>query len=72
MRPERYSYSYYAAVAVTVILAGLGAAQVASEALELTRQQVALMGVAAAMLGVLAGFLPRITKPPSDGRKGLD
>jgi hypothetical protein len=40
--------------------------------LELTRQQVALMGVAAAMLGVLAGFLPRVTKPPSDSRKGLD
>jgi hypothetical protein len=72
MRPERYSYSYYAAVAVTVILAGLGAAQVASEALDLTRQQVALMGVAAAMLGVLAGFLPRITRPPSDARKGMD
>jgi UDP-N-acetylmuramyl pentapeptide phosphotransferase/UDP-N-acetylglucosamine-1-phosphate transferase len=72
MRPERYSYSYYAAVAVTVILAGLGAAQVASEALDLTRQQVALMGVAAAMLGVLAGFLPRITRPPNPARKGKD
>jgi 4-amino-4-deoxy-L-arabinose transferase-like glycosyltransferase len=72
MRPERYSYSYYAAVAVTVILAGLGAAQMAADPLELTRQQTALMGIAAAMLGVLAGFLPRVTKPPSDSRKGLD
>lgn len=72
MRPDNYRVSYYAAVLVTVLLAGLAAAQVASDALELTRQQVALMGVAAAMLGVLAGFLPRVNKPPSDERRGMD
>lgn len=72
MRPENYRVSFWAAVIVTVVLAMLGAATVAADPLELTKQQVALIGVATAGLGVLNGFLPRVNKPPSDDRRGRD
>jgi hypothetical protein len=71
-RTEMYRISYAASVIVTVTLAMIGAMQVAAESLELSRQQTAALGVLAAGLGVLAGFLPRVTMPPSSNRKGLD
>lgn len=69
---QAYSIQYAAAIVVAVIAAMLGAAMVASDALELSRQQVAIIGVVTAGLTVLASFLPRVTKPPSDAREGMD
>lgn len=68
-----YTALYVLAVAVAVILAGLAAIQVADpDLLGLTRKHLAWAGVASAMLGVLASFLPRVNKPPSESRRGMD
>lgn len=72
MRPDSYRISYALACGVMIVLAMLGAAQVAHDALGLTSQQLALMGVFSAGLGVAQGVLPRVTKPPASNRAGKD
>lgn len=67
-----YAWRYGISIAVTVVAAMLGAAMVASEALELTKQQVAIIGVVLAGLAILAGVLPPLQKYPNPDRVGLD
>ena len=67
-----YAWRYGISIAVTVVAAMLGAAVASSEALELTKQQVAIVGVILAGLAILAGVLPPLQKYPSPERKGLD
>jgi energy-converting hydrogenase Eha subunit A len=73
-QPRRYSYSvsYWLAWACTIALGMLAATQAASGDLALTRQQTAILGILGAGLGIANSLLPRVTKPPSDDRKGLD
>lgn len=71
-KSESYTLLYWLAVLVTATGAMLGTVVVLSGQLALTGQQVALIAVAQAGLTVLAGFLPRITKPPSNAREGMD
>jgi hypothetical protein len=67
-----YQTKYGIAIAVAVIAAMLGAATVAGTTLQLTAQNLAAIGIVQAGLTVLASFLPRVTAPPNDDRKGLD
>lgn len=56
---------FYAAVLVAVLLAVLGAIQVADPvSLGLTSRVAAWLGVASAGLGVLASFLPSVRRRP--------
>ena len=68
-----YTAQYWVSVAVTVTLAIFAAIQVGNpDALGISPRVIAWLGIASSGLGVLAGFLPRVTAPPSDDRKGLD
>ena len=67
-----YSIQYALSVLVAVSLAMIGAAIASADALDMTKQQVAVLGIASTGLGVLALVLPKIQKPPSDERRGMD
>lgn len=68
-----YSWQYALSIGVTVILAMLGAIQIADpKLLGLSPQVLAWVGIICAGLGVLGGFLPRVTAPPSEKREGMD
>lgn len=67
-----YNWLYGASIVVTTVSAMLGAVLVAADALELSRAQLALIGILTAGLGVLGGFLPRVTKPAEPARVGMD
>lgn len=69
-----YRILYVLSVIVTVVLVGLGFAigLGPNSALGLDEHGVALCGLVSAMLGALSGFLPRMNKPPSDERRGMD
>lgn len=69
----KYRHQYLAAVGVTVLLAGLAAVQAAGgDTLGLAPRAMAWLGIVAAMLGVLQGFLPKVTRPPDSDREGQD
>lgn len=67
-----YSLQYAASIAVAVVGAMLGGAIMAADALELSRQQIAVIGIVLTGLTMLATFLPKATKYPSPERRGLD
>ena len=67
-----YSIQYALSVLVAVSLAMIGAAIASADALDMTKQHVAVLGIASTGLGVLALVLPKIQKPPSDERRGMD
>lgn len=54
-------------IAVTVVIGVIGALQIADQAvLGLTPRMVAWMAIVSTGLGVLSGFLPRVTGPSTD------
>lgn len=66
--PIPYAVQYYAAIVVFVTLALIGAIQIAGpDDLGLSPIVFRWIGVVGAVLGVLAGVLPKIQSPP-DGR----
>lgn len=67
--PVPYAVQYYAAVVVFVLVLVTGAIQVAGpEQLGLSPVAGRWIGVLAAVLGGLAGVLPKLQSPP-DGRR---
>lgn len=67
-----YTTQYILAIVVAVALVMIGFAIGSSSALGLSQQQVAILGMVSAGLGVVASVLPRVQATPSDERKGLD
>lgn len=68
-----YTVQWWMSVGVAVTLAIFGAIQLARPAdLGISPQMGAWIGILSSGLGVLAGFLPRVTATPNDSRNGLD
>lgn len=68
-----YAWQYGMAVVCTCVATGIGVV-IASEpsTLGLTPVFVKWLGVINSIIAVLLGVLPKITKPPSDERVGMD
>lgn len=68
-----YKIAYTASVIVTILLVMLGVIQ-AGNPLDygITPVIARWLGVITAGLGVLAGVLPSVRRPPDESRKGLD
>lgn len=67
-----YAWRYGISIVVTTLSVMGGVTITAANALGLTEQHVALLGILLAGLGVIAGVLPPLQKYPSPERKGLD
>lgn len=68
-----YRIQYTLAVIVLLLLVVFGVIQsTGGEALGLTAHQMAWIGVLTAALGTVQSLLPKVHRPPSDERKGMD
>lgn len=68
-----YRLMYAGSVLVAVLLAIIGAVQVADPIkLGISAQAVEWLKIVVPGLGILAGVLPSVRKPPSDPRVGQD
>lgn len=68
-----YRWQYACSVAVAVALALIGAIQLANpDDLGISPRVVAWTQVLVPGLGILAGILPSVRRPPSDNREGMD
>lgn len=68
-----YNVMYGLAVGIAIVLAIIGAIQLADPAeLGISPTVVAWTKVITPGLGILSAILPSVRKPPSDDRQGMD
>lgn len=68
-----YAMQYALAVFLTIMSTGIGLVLVTEPSqLGLLPMWVKWLAIINAMIGVSLGFLPKVTKPPSDDRRGQD
>lgn len=68
-----YTWMYILAIIATGLSAVIAAILLApSDVLGLNAQTVGWLGVAGSALGTIGGFLPRVTKPAEEARRGMD
>lgn len=72
VRPESYKTSYILAVVVAFASLAITLVIGAGAIYGLSIQTITTLGIVGSLLTFAASLLPRVTKPPSDNRKGLD
>lgn len=67
-----YRIQYYLAIALTLASVAIQLTVSQNEALGLTRQIIAILGIVGGVISAALAFLPRVQAVPNPTREGLD